>query len=150
MSIIHISFHIFTAGNTILTFVLQDWNKNIQQLAYRDFRVLDSAQSYRMFVGSKISGYLTDDFSFNNGMPFATQDRPDANYCALHQQAGWWFNYCTYTLPTGNYYFGGNYQPVGGYYNGIYWKDWYGYNYSLNFISMSVSHPWANNIPVRD
>ena len=56
----------------------------------------------------------------------------------MHQKAGWWYNYCAYALLNGIYYHGGKYQPSGGYYDGIYWKDWGGYDYSMKFVSMTV------------
>ena len=55
--------------------------------------------------------------------------------------AGWWYNYCAYALLNGLYYTGGPYTPSGGYYDGIYWRDWLGYGYSLRFTRMSLSHP---------
>ena len=90
-----------------------------------------------MYIGSPY-GTLVDDMSFSNGMYFFTYDRPDQNQCAVHQKAGWWYNYCAYALLNGIYYHGGKYQPSGGYYDGIYWKDWGGYDYSMKFVSMTV------------
>ena len=55
--------------------------------------------------------------------------------------AGWWYNYCAYALLNGLYYQAGPYTPSGGYYDGIYWKDWLGYGYSLRFTRMMLSRP---------
>ena len=76
-------------------------------------------------------------YVFQNGMYFYTPDRYDQNHCAVNMRCGWWFNYCAYTLPNGHYYPNGPYTP-GAYYDGIYWKDWLGFGYSLKFISMSL------------
>lgn len=70
---------------------------------------------------------------------FQTYDYPDQNQCAVHMRAGWWYNYCAYALLNGHYYSGGPYIPTGGFYDGIFWKDWRGFGYSLKFVSMVVS-----------
>ena len=68
-----------------------------------------------------------------------TYDYPDQNKCALQLQAGWWYNYCAWTLLNGRYYKGGPYTPPSGYFDGIFWKDWGGPSYSMKFVSMVVS-----------
>ncbi|XP_046355731.1 angiopoietin-related protein 1-like [Haliotis rufescens] len=129
-------YHLTNAGNNVLTINMQTWDGQARNARYSMFKLLDPT-NFVLHIGG-FSGQVPDDLGFNNGMPFATSDRPDRNLCAVYQKAGWWYNYCTYALPTGNYYYG-RYQPTGGYYDGIYWKDWTGYDYSLKFFSMSLS-----------
>lgn len=124
-------------GNNILRIEMQSWNGLNRYIQYQHFLVDSETNYYKMYV-SGASGQVTDDLSFNNGMYFYTPDRPDANNCAGHQKAGWWYNYCTYSHPNGIYYIGGPYTPTGGFYDGIYWKDWLGYGYSLRFISLTL------------
>ena len=119
---------------------MRDWNANTRFIKYGHFSILDQSQGYRLSIAHPISGTVTDDMSFQNGMYFYTYDYPDHNNCALHMKAGWWYNYCAYALPNGHYYTtGGPYAPSGGFYDGVFWRDWQGYGYSLNYIQMAVS-----------
>ena len=73
-------------------------------------------------------------------MLFQTFDKPDVYNCALSMHAGWWYYYCAYTLLNGHYYIPpGHYYPSGSMYDGIFWKDWNGYDNSLKFVQMKVS-----------
>jgi hypothetical protein len=127
-------------GNTILTVHAQDWNGNNRNAQYQHFKLMDSTYYTLSIYGYSPTGGLSDDLSYNNGRRFATWDRPDPNNCAAHQRAGWWYNYCSFALPNGFYYVGGPYTPGAGFYDGIYWKDWWGYGYSLKFISLTLSN----------
>lgn len=117
---------------------MQDWYGNNRNARYSHFLV--SAYPYFQLSIGGFQGDVPDDLSYNHGMHFATYDKPDPQHCALNQKAGWWYNYCSFALPTGFYYHGGPYTPSGGFYNGMYWKDWQGYGYSLKFLSMTVSN----------
>ncbi len=119
-----------------LQLLMQDWTGNNQTMIYHSFSIQNEANKYRLSV-SGAHGYLPDDLAHNNNMYFATYDRPDPYNCAINQRSGWWFNYCSYTLPNGVYYHGGKYSPnPGGYYDGVYYKDWQGYDYSLKYMTM--------------
>uniref|UniRef100_A0A0B7A0U2 Fibrinogen C-terminal domain-containing protein n=1 Tax=Arion vulgaris TaxID=1028688 RepID=A0A0B7A0U2_9EUPU len=125
-------------GNNRLQINMQDWSGNSKNAVYSGFYLEDRTTRYRLHVGP-YQGTLPDELSYHNNMPFSTVDAPDPQGCAANMKAGWWYNYCAYTLPTGIYYTGGWYTPSGTMYDGIYWKDWYGYNYSLKFFSMTIS-----------
>ncbi|BFZ12212.1 hypothetical protein BsWGS_15251 [Bradybaena similaris] len=125
-------------GNTNLQINMQDWAGHSQNAVYSRFYLEPRITRYRMHVGP-YSGTLPDELSYHNNMPFSTYDAPDPQNCARNMMAGWWYNYCAYTLPTGIYYNGGWYTPTGKMYDGIFWKDWYGYNYSLYFLSMTLN-----------
>ncbi|KAH3827919.1 fibrinogen-like protein 1 [Dreissena polymorpha] len=129
------------AGNNVLTVTMQDCNNVIRTLAWNHFSLGSPASRYTLYVNSFASGHvLPDDLSHNNGMPFSTIDRQDVNNCAVQMRAGWWYNYCTYTLPTGKYYpLCGPYTPPGGFYDGMFYKDWRGFGYSLRFFRMALS-----------
>lgn len=117
---------------------MSDWHGNNRYATYNHFQVRDHTGKYQLSI-SGFSGNVPDDMSVSNGMYFTTLDYPDTHSCATHMKAGWWYNYCAFALPNGVYYTGGPYTP-GQYYDGIFWKDWMGFGYSLKFISMSVSH----------
>lgn len=131
-------YYLTYTGNTVLTINMQDWHGNNRNVRYSHFSVSPAPYFQLNIYG--FQGDVPDDLSHNNGANFATYDRPDPNQCAAHQKGGWWYNYCTFALPTGQYYHGGPYTPTGGYYDGIYWKDWLGYGYSLKFLSMTLSN----------
>lgn len=126
------------AGNTKLVIYMQDWSGHNQNVMYSYFRVDGSQYRYQMHV-SGFSGSIPDDLSYHNGMVFATYDYPDTYSCAVHMGAGWWYNYCAYTLLNGRYYYGGKYVPSTGFYDGIFWKSWQGFDYSLKFVSMQLT-----------
>lgn len=135
-----ISYLTMQQGNKVLTIQMQDYlgyNKNAR---YSSFQVLPYTNAFRMFVaGFSQTGGLVDDFGYHNNRTFQTYDYPDSDQCAVYMRAGWWYNYCAYAFLNGVMYTPGPYHPSGSYYDGVYWKDWYGYNYSLKFVSMSVS-----------
>ncbi|XP_045166602.2 fibrinogen-like protein 1 [Mercenaria mercenaria] len=127
-------------GFNVLTVTLQDCKNTIKVIRYNYFRLGPAYQRYPLRIGSYVSSsVLPDDFYHNNGMQFATIDRPDHHNCATHQRGGWWYNYCSFSLPTGRYYIGCYYKPSGGFYDGIYYKDWHGFGYSLKYIKMELS-----------
>ncbi|KAK6999114.1 BgMsFReDn14 [Biomphalaria glabrata] len=128
-----------TQGNNNLQINMQDWSGNNQNAVYSQFYLENRNTRYRLHVGP-YRGSLPDELSYNNNMPFSTIDAPDPYGCASNMKAGWWYNYCSYTLPTGIYYPNGWYTPSGSMYDGMFWKDWYGYNYSLKFMSMTLSN----------
>lgn len=128
-------------GYQILAVYMHDWHGNIQIIQYNYFVLGPAIHRYPLHIGKYVTSHvLPDDFSFGDGMQFATIDRPDINNCAYHQKGGWWYNYCTLTLPTGHYYQYGPYTPSAGFYDGIYYKDWHGFGYSLKHIKLELYH----------
>ncbi|XP_061187140.1 angiopoietin-related protein 1-like [Saccostrea echinata] len=127
--------HYLTAtGYNILNVLMYDWSNVAKYIDYSQF----NAPNYELSIRGSV-GQVPDDLLFNHGMKFATYDKNDYNGCAIRLRVGWWYNDCTYALPTGVYYPGGNYTPTDGFYDGVFWKDWRGYGYSLKFIIMSLS-----------
>ena len=118
---------------------MQDWSGNNRYMTYSKFKIGTESQRYMLTIGGA-GGQLMDDMAFSNNMMFYTYDSPDAHACATNQKAGWWYNYCSYALLNGVYYYGGSYTPTGGFYDGIFWKDWMGFGYSLKFVSMTLYH----------
>jgi len=127
-------------GNRVLTVTLQDWNNVIKVIRYNYFALGPASDRFRLNIGGYVTSHvLPDDFSHNNNMQFGTIDLPDIHGCATHMRGGWWYNYCTFALPTGHYYQGGPYHPTGGFYDGIFYNDWHGFGYSLKYIRMDLS-----------
>ncbi|KAK6175541.1 hypothetical protein SNE40_013986 [Patella caerulea] len=136
---LNLIYHLTSTGNNVLTVQMQDWSGNSKNARYSYFRLIDNVH-FVLNIGGFYSTDVADDLSFDNGYAFATYDKPDVSHCASNQKGGWWYNYCTYALPNGVYYPGGPYTPSSGFYDGIYWKDWLGYGYSLKFISLTLSN----------
>jgi len=130
--------HLTNNGYSKLRIDLTNWSGKNRYTFYNNFIVGDESRFYQMTVSPAAKGDVIDDLAFNNGMRFATFDYYDPNQCAVQMKAGWWYNYCSYTLPNGVYYYNGPYIPSGSFYDGIFWKDWEGFNYSLKFISMTL------------
>ncbi|WAR26130.1 ANGL6-like protein [Mya arenaria] len=128
-------------GYNKLTVWMQDCNNILKKVIYNWFSLGPFSTHFKLNIHSfdHLNSNLPDDFSFNNGMPFATYDKPDINHCAIHQRGGWWYNRCTKTLPTGRYYQNCWYTPQRGFYDGIYYEAWRGYSYSLKYIRMDLS-----------
>jgi len=124
-------------GQRVLNVVAQDWSGRTAYARYSLFS-LDPYPRYTLRIGGH-SGTLPDDLWQHNGQEFYTKDRPDPHQCVAHQKVGWWYNYCAYALPTGYYYRTGHYKPVGQFYDGVYWSDWLGYDYSLRFLSFTLT-----------
>ncbi|GAU92227.1 hypothetical protein RvY_04337 [Ramazzottius varieornatus] len=132
--------HLVELGNNQLQIVMQSWPPSQTVIAtYGSFGIGTQDQGWPLSVGS-YSGPVADDMSYSNGRVFYTSDVPDPNQCAVHQRGGWWFNYCSYAFFNGRYYRGGRYAPTSSFYDGIYWKDWLGYDYSLYSVTMAVGH----------
>ncbi|KAK3780103.1 hypothetical protein RRG08_036630 [Elysia crispata] len=117
---------------------MQDWAGVNHNAVYRFFRLNERNTRYRLNVAG-YSGTLPDDLQYQNNMPFSTYDAPDPYGCAANMYAGFWYNYCAYFLPTGRYYTSPYYTPAGTMYDGIFYKDWHDYNYSLKFVSWTVT-----------
>jgi len=131
---------LFERGNNQLQIVMTSWPPSQTQTAtYGYFGVGTAQQGWPLTVGSYY-GTIPDDLSYSNGRVFYTSDVPDPNNCAKNQRGGWWYNYCSYAFLNGYYYQGGRYTPPGSFYDGIYWKDWLGYDYSLYQVTMAVTH----------
>lgn len=133
--------HLTNTGYNFLHIDMADWSPTPQKAfaQYKQFTVMNAANYYRMTVGAYAAGNVPDDLSYNSNNYFFTPDRPDTNNCAPNFGAGWWFYYCSYANPNGKYYPNGPYPPNRhGFYDGIYWKDWAGFGYSMKFFSMTL------------
>ena len=126
------------AGNNFLRIDLTDWSGQSRYATYHPFNVLPQANYYQMFAGG-YSGNVPDDLGYQSGNYFFTYDAPDQYGCAANMHGGWWYYYCAYAHLNGVYYHQAKYNPnPSGFYDGVYWKDWHGFDYSLKFVSMTL------------
>ena len=95
-----------------------------------------------------------DSLSYHNGNKFSTYDQDNDGYffgsCAARYKGAWWYNSCHRSNLNGIYHNGAHKS----YADGVNWKDWKGYNYSLKFTEMkmrpasvkaSVAEEWSQN-----
>lgn len=68
-----------------------------------------------------------------NGAQFYTKDH-DTNTCAARFKGGWWYENCHDSNLNGLYLRGAHSTFA----DGIEWKAWHGYNYSLKFTEMKI------------
>ena len=86
-----------------------------------------------MFSGS--SGHS---LAVHHGMPFTTRDQNSGNQgghnCAIKFKGSWWYKRCHRSNLNGLYLRGNHFTSA----NGVNWKDWKGYKYSLKRTEMKI------------
>ena len=116
---------------------LGDFDGNTRYAQYTTFSVGDNTTEYTLTVGG-YSGTAGDSLTWHNGRKFATRDNDnDYNYsgtCTQHYQGAWWFRSCHYSHLNGQYYHNPNVSRA----NGIIWRHWKGWYYSLKFTEMKT------------
>ena len=68
-----------------------------------------------------------------NGAQFYTKDH-DSNNCAATFKGGWWYENCHDSNLNGMYLRGAHATFA----DGVEWRTWHGYNYSLKFVEMKI------------
>ena len=118
---------------------LGDFEGNKRYAKYTTFRVLNSSTNYRLNIGG-YSGDATDSLQRHNNMMFSTNDRDNDIYvqghCANIYKGGWWYDRCHEANLNGLY-------SSTTYGEGINWRYWRGYYYSLKFTEMKVRQETA-------
>ena len=104
---------------------------------YLSFSIDNESNKYR----SSISGYkgnAGDSLSYHNNYNFTTKDSDNDNSsyrnCSEEFKGAWWYNACHYSNLNGFYYNGSHNSFA----DGIEWKTWTGYHYSLPFTEMKI------------
>ena len=83
------------------------------------------------------TGTAGDSFSTQKGMAFSTKDSDNdawSSSCAVRYKGGWWYGACHGSNLNGLYHHGTHSSDA----DGINWKNWKGYYYSLKFTSMKI------------
>ena len=132
--------HRLTSTATQLRVDLQDFEGNSRYAQYSSFSVGDSASKYTLSV----SGYsgtagdsLTTGDHVHNGQQFSTRDQDNDIYggnCAQEFKGGWWYADCHVSNLNALYLDG----PHASFADGVNWRTWKGYNYSLKFTEMKL------------
>ena len=69
-----------------------------------------------------------------NGQPFATKDRDNSGNCVERFKGGWWYEKCHDSNLNG-LYLNGSHTTFA---DGVNWRQWKGYNYSLKRSEMKI------------
>ncbi|XP_053179502.1 fibrinogen-like protein 1 [Scomber japonicus] len=142
--------HYITAqGNYSLRINLEDFDGNQRYAEYKNFKVADEKDHYRLSfgdyvgtAGDALSGsdqIGVSDWASHQGIQFSTYDQDNDNYngnCAQEDKGGWWFNKCHSANLNGLYYPDGHYSAVTD--DGVVWYTWRGWWYSLKTSVMKL------------
>ena len=116
---------------------LEDFENEKRYAEYSTFNIGDSTTNYTITVGG-YSGDAGDSLAYHNGRKFTTKDRDNdlkGSYnCAVQYSGAWWYNACHGSNLNG-LYLGG---PHSSYANGVNWKTFKGFYYSLKFTEMKI------------
>ncbi|XP_022101895.1 techylectin-5A-like isoform X2 [Acanthaster planci] len=119
----------------ILRVDLTDFQGNSVYAVYSSFRVADLSDNYRLTLG-QYSGTAGDSLTRHSNKPFTTKDRDNDEFltgnCARVYHGAWWYERCHQSNLNGNYLGG----PNNRYAQGVVWRRWKGYNYSLKTSEM--------------
>ena len=91
-----------------------------------------------LIVRIVLSGNSGDSLALHRGMPFTTKDQDNDNHgdhnCAIKYQGAWWYERCHHSNLNGLYH-RGNHPSFA---DGVNWKHWKGYHYSLKRTEMKI------------
>uniref|UniRef100_A0A3Q0T1V1 Fibrinogen-like protein 1 n=1 Tax=Amphilophus citrinellus TaxID=61819 RepID=A0A3Q0T1V1_AMPCI len=141
--------YITEQGNYTLRINLEDFDGNQRYAEYKNFRVADEKDHYRLSFGAylgtagdALSGSYqagVSEWASHQGIKFSTYDQDNDNYngnCAKEDKGGWWFNKCHSAHLNGKYYPNGHYSSVTD--DGVIWYTWRGWWYSLKTSIMKL------------
>nr|XP_022296409.1 techylectin-5A-like isoform X2 [Crassostrea virginica] len=128
----HRIYEIVQQGFYELRVDLEDFNNERRYAIYKRFYIGDESSGYSFNV-EDYTGTSGDSLTIHNGGQFHTKDR-DINTCAQRFKGGWWYTNCHQSNLNG-LYLTGNHQS---YADGINWRAWHGYHYSLKSTEMKI------------
>ncbi|VDI61478.1 ficolin [Mytilus galloprovincialis] len=115
---------------------MEDFENNRKYALYEKFSVGSESSGYILDV-SGYSGDAGDGMAIQNGQKFSTKDRDNDKWdkaCAVEFKGGWWYNKCHYSNPNGLYLKGKHKSGA----DGVNWRLWKGYHYSLKKTIMMI------------
>uniref|UniRef100_T1JG82 Fibrinogen C-terminal domain-containing protein n=1 Tax=Strigamia maritima TaxID=126957 RepID=T1JG82_STRMM len=125
-------YYLTNQDHTTLRVDLGDFEGNSRKAEYSQFQILNEDNNYKIVI----SGYHGDagDSLALSGAIFTTLDRNDENSCSKVYKGGWWYSKC-HTANLNGLYLKGNHSSFA---DGIEWKSWLGYHYSLKITEMKI------------
>lgn len=119
-----------------LRFDLRDLEGESRWAMYDKFWVNSEEYNYTLSVQG-YTGTAGDSFSGQKRMQFSTKDRDNdmsTDNCAMKYKGAWWYGKC-HSSNLNGFYLNGTHSSFA---DGIEWKPWRGYNYSLPFTEMKI------------
>ncbi|XP_076064367.1 microfibril-associated glycoprotein 4-like [Oratosquilla oratoria] len=117
---------------------LADFENATRWANYGFFHVQDSNSKYVMNCGSyKYTGDAGDSLSYHSAQKFSTHDNDNdegTRNCAVSFSGAWWYKDCTHSNLNGKYRKG----TTGSFPDGVLWRHWRGYHYSLRKTEMKI------------
>lgn len=129
-------FSLTNQGNYSLRINMKDKEGEKRHALYKNFWIENESQLYLLHA-SDYSGDAGDSLSNGNEMRFSTKDKDNdhsENSCAVQFKGAWWYQSCHLSNLNGLYHDG----PHESFADGVNWKTWKGYNYSLRDIEMKI------------
>ncbi|XP_067659158.1 ficolin-2-like [Haliotis asinina] len=112
---------------------LWDFQDETRMAYYQNFSIGSLADNYELKI-SGFSGNTGDSMATSNDRAFSAKDRDldeSGSHCAQRFKGGWWYDSCHQANLNGEY---NNTNRA----EGINWKSWHGYTYSLKRTEMRI------------
>ncbi|XP_028410527.1 ryncolin-4-like isoform X1 [Dendronephthya gigantea] len=125
-----------TASRNKLRIDLEDTSGSKRYAEYGLFAVTSERQKYQLSLGT-YSGNAGDSLTRQKDMAFSTKDSDNDIYsgkCAIAYKGGWWYQVCHNSNLNGLYHHGAHSSFA----DGINWRAWKGYYYSLKSTAMKI------------
>ncbi|XP_055704121.1 angiopoietin-related protein 6 [Phlebotomus papatasi] len=119
---------------------LEDFEGETKIAKYDSFAIGGEKENYALILLGKYSGDAGDSLSYHAGQKFSALDLDNDSWvegnCAQAHTGGWWYNACDTSNLNGRYL--GGEVPDELRYQGIYWNEFKGANYSLKKVRMMI------------
>ena len=130
--------HRLTAGHAVseLRVDMEDFESEKRYAQYSSFRVANAYSKYKLDV-SGYAGTAGDSMTRENKMPFPTYNQDNDEWhsaCVITFNGAWWYKACHEANLNGRYLNGQHTSFA----DGINWRHWRGYHYSLKFTEMKL------------
>ncbi|CAH3141887.1 unnamed protein product [Porites lobata] len=130
--------HHLTKNHSRLRVDLADFDEETAYAMYDSFGVANEQQKYRLQLG-QYTGTAGDSLNIHRNMKFSTKDQKNNNHkndCANKFEGAWWYSNsdCHHSNLNGRYLKGPH--PTLG--NGVNWRDWKDFRYSLKRAEMKT------------
>ena len=122
--------------NMEIRFDLKDFDGEQAHATYKTFHIDGEGKRYRAHIAA-YSGTAGDSFSIANRMGFTTKDKDNDTAvinCAIMHHGAWWYGRCHSSNLNGKYMKGKH----DSYANGVNWRTFRGYQYSLKRTEIKV------------
>uniref|UniRef100_A0A4V2H8Q9 U11-Liphistoxin-Lth1b_1 n=1 Tax=Liphistius thaleban TaxID=1905330 RepID=A0A4V2H8Q9_9ARAC len=116
---------------------MMDLESDSRYASYDHFWIEAEDKNYTLHVDG-YKGNAGDSLTFHSDSQFSTKDRDNdrhpTTHCSQLRKGGWWYKNCIFANLNG-IYLNGTYT---GQEEGISWKTWRGFHYSLPFVEMKM------------